>query len=108
MTILQRAIAHLPPAVETPLEKFTPTQALAPNVTNILLNFENHLNQKMEEAITRRKNKGRPISIKEEPFTEKAMIVLFLSKFKELTDGFDGTTYLIDHIFIFEDRVRLH
>ncbi|KAL2526747.1 Integrase catalytic domain-containing protein [Abeliophyllum distichum] len=36
------------------------------------------------------------------------MSVLLSSKSKEPTDVFDGTTDPIDHIFTFQDRVRLH
>ncbi|KAL2468623.1 uncharacterized protein Fot_50199 [Forsythia ovata] len=86
---------HPPPVEETPPDESTPTQASAPEFTAIPRNFESLLNQKVEEAITRRKNKGRPISIKEEPFTEEVMAIPLPSKFYEPTYGFDGTTYLI-------------
>ncbi|KAL2549578.1 hypothetical protein Fot_11108 [Forsythia ovata] len=98
MAMLQRTTAHLPPIVETPPNESMPTHASAPYVTAILSNFKRLLNQMIEEAIARRKNKGCLISIKEKLFTEEVMVVPLPLKFKELTDGFDGTTDLNDHI----------
>ncbi|KAL2497762.1 Retrotrans gag domain-containing protein [Abeliophyllum distichum] len=68
----------------------------------------NLLNEKVDEAITRRKNRGRPISIKEDPFTEELMSVPLPLKFKESASDFDGTRNPIDDIRTFQDWVRLH
>ncbi|KAL2492734.1 Retrotrans gag domain-containing protein [Abeliophyllum distichum] len=100
MEKLQRMIASLhapeaPPAEEAPLAaEVPPTESI--------------LNEKVEEAITRRKSTGRPISIKEDSFTEDVMNVPLPLKFKEPIRDFDGTTDPIDHIQTFQDRVRLH
>ncbi|KAL2483345.1 uncharacterized protein Fot_44789 [Forsythia ovata] len=75
---------------------------------SIPTNWENLLNEKVDEAIARRKNRRRSIYIKEDLFTEELMNVPLPLKFKEPTGDFDGTTDLIDHIRTFQDRVRLH
>ncbi|KAL2513264.1 Uncharacterized protein Adt_18864 [Abeliophyllum distichum] len=74
---------------------------------SIPANWENILNEKVDEAIARRKNRGRPISIKEDPFIEELMSVPLPSKFKELSGDFDEQ--LIPSI-IYElfKTVRLH
>ncbi|KAL2505506.1 Uncharacterized protein Adt_21127 [Abeliophyllum distichum] len=108
-------VADAPPAVEIP-----PTIEILPSETvqmhdamptsrhSIPVNWESILNDKVEEVIARRKNKVRPISIKEDPFTEDVMIVPLPPKFKEPTGEFDGTDDPIDHIRMFQDRVGLH
>ncbi|KAL2457520.1 Uncharacterized protein Adt_46337 [Abeliophyllum distichum] len=71
-------------------------------------NWENILNEKVDEAIARRKNRGQPISIKEDPFTEDVMNAALPPKFKEPIGDFDSTTDPIDNLRLFQDRVRLH
>ncbi|KAL2532028.1 Uncharacterized protein Adt_05379 [Abeliophyllum distichum] len=44
----------------------------------------------------------------EDPFIEDVMFVPLPAKFKEPTGEFDGTGDPIDHIRMFQDRVRLH
>ncbi|KAL2485141.1 Reverse transcriptase domain-containing protein [Abeliophyllum distichum] len=101
--------AEVPPAVEIPTYEITPMPEMTPTSRHLILaNWEIVLNEKVEEAIARRKSSGRPISIKEDPFTEDVMIVPLPLKFKESTVEFDGTTDPIDHIQTFHDRVRLH
>ncbi|KAL2514730.1 uncharacterized protein Fot_28701 [Forsythia ovata] len=74
----------------------------------IPVNWESILNDKVEEAIVQRNSKGRPISIKEDSFTEDVTNVPLSPKFKEPTGEFDGMGNPIDHIRTFQDRVRLH
>ncbi|KAL2534198.1 Uncharacterized protein Adt_07549 [Abeliophyllum distichum] len=98
-----------PPAVEVPPSETTHVNEMTPNSHHLIpINWESIVNEKVEEAIARRKSRGRPISIKEEPFTEEVMNVPLPQKFKEPTGEFDGTTDPIDHIRTFQDRVRLH
>ncbi|KAL2469643.1 Ribonuclease H [Abeliophyllum distichum] len=98
-----------PPTVDVPPSKTTHMNEMTPTSHHLILaNWKSILNEKVEEAIARRKSSGRPISIKEEPFTEEVMNVPLSQKFKEPTAEFDGTTDPIDHIQTFQDRVRLH
>ncbi|KAL2532365.1 Ribonuclease H [Abeliophyllum distichum] len=100
---------EVPPAVEVPPSETTHVNEMTPTSHHLIpTNWESILNKKFEEAIARRKSRGRPISIKEEPFTEEVMNVPLPQKFKESTGEFDGTTDPIDHIRTFQDRVRLH
>ncbi|KAL2456886.1 Uncharacterized protein Adt_00516 [Abeliophyllum distichum] len=97
------------PAVEILPSETAQTRELMPTSRHsIPVNWESILNDKVEEAIARRKSRVRPISIKEDPFTEDVMTAPLLPKFKEPTGEFDGTGDPIDHIRIFQDRVRLH
>ncbi|KAL2512955.1 Uncharacterized protein Adt_18555 [Abeliophyllum distichum] len=89
-----------PPTVEVlPSETIHVNEMTSTSHHQIPTNWESILNEKIEEAIARRKSRGRPITIKEEPLPPK---------FKEPIGEFDGTTDPIDHIRTFEDRVRLH
>ncbi|KAL2491221.1 Retrotrans gag domain-containing protein [Abeliophyllum distichum] len=100
---------EIPPAVEIlPSETVQTHDATPTSRHSIPVNWESILNDKLEEAIARMKNRVRPISIKEDPFTEDVMIVPLPPKFKEPTGEFDGTGDPIDHIRMFQDRVRLH
>ncbi|KAL2518799.1 Uncharacterized protein Adt_15046 [Abeliophyllum distichum] len=97
------------PAVEVlPSETIHVNEMTSTSHHQIPTNWESILNEKVEEAIARRKSRGRPITIKEEPFTEEVMNVPLPQKFKEPIGEFDGTTDPIDHIRTFQDRVRLH
>ncbi|KAL2543456.1 Uncharacterized protein Adt_04434 [Abeliophyllum distichum] len=96
--------SEIPPAAEAPPGSGSTASYGDPSDGN----WESILNEKVEEAIARRKNRVRPISIKEDPFTEDVMIVPLPAKFKEPTGEFDGTGDPIDHIRMFQDRVRLH
>ncbi|KAL2474572.1 Uncharacterized protein Adt_35308 [Abeliophyllum distichum] len=97
------------PAVEVlPSETVQTHDATPTSRHSMPVIWESILNEKVEEAIARRKNRVRPISIKEDPFTEDVMIVPLPPKFKEPTGEFDGTGDPIDHIRMFQDRVRLH
>ncbi|KAL2499950.1 Uncharacterized protein Adt_25500 [Abeliophyllum distichum] len=90
------------PAVEVLPSETVQTHDSTPSSRHsIPVNWESILNDKVEEAIARRKNRVRPISIKEDPFTEDVMIVPLPPKFKEPTGEFDGTGDPIDHIRIF-------
>ncbi|KAL2453075.1 Uncharacterized protein Adt_45812 [Abeliophyllum distichum] len=100
---------EIPPAVEVlPSETVQTHDATPTSRHSIPVNWESILNDKVEEAIARRKSRVRPISIKEDPFTEEVMVVPLPPKFKEPTGEFDGTGDPIDHIWMFQDRVRLH
>ncbi|KAL2501292.1 hypothetical protein Fot_35140 [Forsythia ovata] len=103
MAILQKTTAPPLHAMEAPHVEIAPMEGSTPNVPIMTLNFESFLNQKVDEAISRKKDEGRPTSIKEEPFTEEVMMVPLPSKFKEPIDEFDGTSYPIDHIHTFQD-----
>ncbi|KAL2461914.1 Uncharacterized protein Adt_45334 [Abeliophyllum distichum] len=94
--------SETPPAVEVPRAGDAPPAMEIPPAVEVLPS------ETVEEAIARRKNRVRPISIKEDPFTEDVMIVPLPPKFKEPTGEFDGTGDPIDHIRMFQDRVRLH
>ncbi|KAL2533347.1 Uncharacterized protein Adt_06698 [Abeliophyllum distichum] len=59
---------------------------------SILANWENFLNENVDEAIARRKNRGRLISLKEDLFTEELMSVPLPLKLKDPPGDFDGTT----------------
>ncbi|KAL2532113.1 Retrotrans gag domain-containing protein [Abeliophyllum distichum] len=107
--------ADVPPAVEIsraveilPSETVQTHELTPTSRHSIPANWESILNDKVEEAIARRKSRGRPISIKEDPFTEDVMTSPLPPKFKEPTGEFDGTGDHIDHIRTFKDRVRLH
>ncbi|KAL2519402.1 Retrotrans gag domain-containing protein [Abeliophyllum distichum] len=98
-----------PPAVEIPPSETVQMHDATPTSRHSMpVNWESILNDKVEEAISRRKNRVRPISIREDPFTEEVMAVPLPPKFKEPTGEFDGTGDPIDHIRTFQDRVRLH
>ncbi|KAL2552904.1 uncharacterized protein Fot_06523 [Forsythia ovata] len=100
---------EVPPAVENlPFETIQTHKMTSTNCHSISVNWESILNEKADKAITRKKSRGRQISIKEDPFIEDVMNVPLPSKFKEPTGDFDGTTDPIDHIRTFQDRVRLH
>ncbi|KAL2505471.1 Uncharacterized protein Adt_21092 [Abeliophyllum distichum] len=100
---------EVPPAVEIPPSETVNVNEMTPTSHHLIPNnWESILNEKFEEAIVRRKSRGRPITIKEEPFTEEVMNVPLPQKFKEPTGEFDGTTDPIDHIQTFQDRVRLY
>ncbi|KAL2464948.1 Uncharacterized protein Adt_40799 [Abeliophyllum distichum] len=102
-------VVEIPPAIEILPSEIVQTHELTPTSRHsIPVNWKSILNDKVEEAITRRKSRGRPISIKEDPFTEDVMTVPLPPKFKEPTGEFDGTGDPIDHIRTFQDRVRLH
>ncbi|KAL2457881.1 Uncharacterized protein Adt_46176 [Abeliophyllum distichum] len=99
----------IPLVVEIPPSETMQTQEMTSTSRNsIPANWENILNEKVDEAIARRKNRGRPISIKEDSFTEEVMNVALPPKFKEPTGDFDSTTDPIDHLRLFQDRVRLN
>ncbi|KAL2512316.1 Uncharacterized protein Adt_17916 [Abeliophyllum distichum] len=119
--------SEVPPATEAlpavdapPTVEIFPTVEILPSETvqtndftptsrhSIPVNWESIFNDKVEEAIARRKSRVRPISIKEDPFTEDVMTAPLPPKFKEPTREFDGTGDPIDHIRTFQDRVRLH
>ncbi|KAL2461269.1 Peptidase A2 domain-containing protein [Abeliophyllum distichum] len=108
MEMLQRATALPLATVNQPVEAAHPPETTSSNNHTIKENLDNLLSQKINEAIAQRKNKGRPISIKEDPFIEELMSVHLPTKFKEPTDVFDDTNDPIDHIRTFQDRVRLH
>ncbi|KAL2480353.1 Uncharacterized protein Adt_33319 [Abeliophyllum distichum] len=100
---------EIPPTVEVlPSETVQTHDATPTSRHSIPVNWESILNDKVEEAIAQRKNRVRPISIKEDPFTEDVMIVPLPPKFKEPTGEFDCTGDPIDHIRMFQDWVRLH
>ncbi|KAL2512355.1 Retrotrans gag domain-containing protein [Abeliophyllum distichum] len=102
-------VVEIPPAVEILPSETVQTHELTPTSRHsIPVNWESILNDKVEEAIARRKSRGKPISIKEYPFTEDVMTVPLPPKFKELTGEFDGMGDPIDHNRTFQDRVRLH
>ncbi|KAL2538118.1 uncharacterized protein Fot_19509 [Forsythia ovata] len=104
LVMLQRATSPPQPMVETPPVEPTTRNDVFKS-SNISTNFESIFNKKVEEVIARLKNKGRPISIKEDPFVEELMIVPLPLEFKEPTDEFDVTTDPIDHIRMFQDRL---
>ncbi|KAL2501009.1 hypothetical protein Fot_34857 [Forsythia ovata] len=103
-------VAEVPPAA-----KILPTVEILPSETiqthemkstslhSIPVNWESILNDKVKEAIARRKSRGRPISIKKDLFTEDVMNVPLPPKFKEPTGEFDGTGDPIDHIRTFQN-----
>ncbi|KAL2470612.1 Uncharacterized protein Adt_38748 [Abeliophyllum distichum] len=100
---------EIPPAVEILPSETVQTHDLTPTSRHsIPVNWESILNDKVEEAIAPRKRKVRPISIKEDPFTEDVMTAPLPPKFKEPTREFDGTGDPIDHIRTFQDWVRLY
>ncbi|KAL2486561.1 Uncharacterized protein Adt_31317 [Abeliophyllum distichum] len=113
MNILQRVTTPPPtveilpaveifPAIEIPPSEITQThEMMSSSCYSIPKNWENLLNEKVDEAIVRRKNRKRPITIKEDPFTEELMSVPLPLKFEEPTGDFDGTTNPIDHIRTF-------
>ncbi|KAL2456264.1 Retrotrans gag domain-containing protein [Abeliophyllum distichum] len=113
--IPQTAEVKIPPVVEnpqavevSPSETMQTQEMTSTSRNSIPANWENILNEKVDEAITQRKNRRRPISIKGDPFTEEVMNVALLLKSKEPMGDFDGTTDPIDHLRLFQDRVRLH
>ncbi|KAL2512244.1 hypothetical protein Adt_17844 [Abeliophyllum distichum] len=88
---------EIPPVVEIlPSETVQTYDAKPTSRHSIPVNWESILNDKVEEAIARRKNRVRPISIKEYPFTEDVMTAPLPPKFKEPTGEFDGTGDPID------------
>ncbi|KAL2517652.1 Retrotrans gag domain-containing protein [Abeliophyllum distichum] len=100
---------EISPAVEILPSKTVQTRELTPTSRHSTpVNWKSILNDKVEEAIAKRKGRVRLISIKEDPFTEDVMTAPLSPKFKEPTEEFDGTGDLIDHIRTFQDRVRLH
>ncbi|KAL2480169.1 Retrotrans gag domain-containing protein [Abeliophyllum distichum] len=100
---------EVPPAVEVPSSETVNVNEMTPTSHHLIPNdWESILNENVEEEIARRKSRGRPITIKEEPFTEEVMNVSLPQKFKEPAGEFDGMTDPIDHIRTFQDRVRLH
>ncbi|KAL2457876.1 Uncharacterized protein Adt_46171 [Abeliophyllum distichum] len=115
MNMLQRVPAQptmteIPQTVEVkipPVVKIPPAVEVPPSQTMQTQDWENILNEKVDEAIARRKNIGQPISIKEDPFTEDVMNAALPPKFKEPMGDFDSTTDLIDNLRLFQDRVRL-
>ncbi|KAL2526079.1 Uncharacterized protein Adt_11133 [Abeliophyllum distichum] len=99
---------EIPPAVEILPSEIVQTHELTPTSRHsIPVNWESILNDKVEEAIARSKSRGRPISIKEDPFTEDVMTASLPPKFKEPTGEFDGTGDPIDHIRTFQDRGKI-
>ncbi|KAL2526515.1 Uncharacterized protein Adt_11569 [Abeliophyllum distichum] len=97
------------PAMEVSSSETMQMQKMTSTSRNsIPANWENILNKKVDEAITQRKNRGWPSSIKEDSFTEEVMNVALPPKFKEPTGDFDSTIDLIDHLRLFQDRVRLY
>ncbi|KAL2550341.1 Uncharacterized protein Fot_11871 [Forsythia ovata] len=108
MAMLQRTTTPPLPAENQPTEAVHLPETTSSNNQTIPANLDNLLSQKINEAIAQRKNRGRPISIKENPFMEELMSVPLPSKFKKPTDEFDSTTDSINHIRTFQDRVRLH
>ncbi|KAL2453072.1 Retrotrans gag domain-containing protein [Abeliophyllum distichum] len=100
---------EVPPAADIPPSETIHMNEMTPTSHHLIpVNWESVLNEKVEEAIARRNSRGRPISIKEDPFIEEVMNVPLPQKFKEPTGEFDGTTDPIDHIRTFQDRARLH
>ncbi|KAL2501362.1 hypothetical protein Fot_35210 [Forsythia ovata] len=57
-----------------PSETIQTHQMISTSCYSIPANWESILNKKFDKAITRRKNIGRPISIKEDPFIEDKKI----------------------------------
>ncbi|KAL2545115.1 uncharacterized protein Fot_14348 [Forsythia ovata] len=107
MAMLHTTTAPLP-TENQPAEAVHLLETTSSNNQTIRTNLDSLLSQKINEAIAQRKNRGRLISIKEDPFTEELMSVPLPSKFEEPTNEFDGTIDPIDHIRTFQDRVRLH
>ncbi|KAL2491127.1 hypothetical protein Adt_26755 [Abeliophyllum distichum] len=80
---------EVPPAIESqPTVEVLPTVEILPTKTiqthemtytsrhSIPVNWESILSEKVEEAIAQRKSRGRPISIKEDSFTEEMPSVI--------------------------------
>ncbi|KAL2533521.1 Uncharacterized protein Adt_06872 [Abeliophyllum distichum] len=102
-------VVKVPPAVKIlPTETIQTHEMTSTCRHSIPVNWKSILSEKVVEAIAQRKSRRRPISIKEDLFTEEVMNVHLPSKFKKLTGDFDDTTDPIDHIKTFQDRVRLH
>ncbi|KAL2527139.1 Retrotrans gag domain-containing protein [Abeliophyllum distichum] len=102
-------VAEVPPAIEVlPSETMQTRKMTSTSRYSIPSNGESLLNEKIDDAIAWRKNRRRPISIKEDSFMEELMNVPLPLKFKKPTGDFDGMTDPIDHIRTFQDRVRLH
>ncbi|KAL2519804.1 hypothetical protein Fot_23727 [Forsythia ovata] len=75
--------AEIPPAVEIPPSETIQTHEMTSTSRHsIPVNWEIILNDKVEEAIVRRKSRERPISIKEDSFTVDMMNVPLPLKFK--------------------------
>ncbi|KAL2501342.1 Uncharacterized protein Fot_35190 [Forsythia ovata] len=92
-------VAEIPPAVEVfPSETMQTWKMTSTSRYSIPSNWGSLLNEKIDDAIARRKNRGRPISIKEDLFTKELMNVPLPLKFTEPTGDFDGTTNPINHI----------
>ncbi|KAL2501102.1 Retrotransposon gag domain-containing protein [Forsythia ovata] len=109
------ATAEIPPAVEilpaveiSPSETMQTQEMMSTSRYSIPANWENLLNEKVDEVIARMKNRERPITVKEDPLIEELMSIPLPLKLKEPIGDFDGTTDPIDHIRTIQDRVRLH
>ncbi|KAL2508036.1 hypothetical protein Fot_31683 [Forsythia ovata] len=77
------SVVKVPSSVEILSSETTQThETTSTSRYSIPANSESILNEKVDEAIVRRKNRGRPISIKDDPFTEDVINVPLPLKFK--------------------------
>ncbi|KAL2526530.1 Uncharacterized protein Adt_11584 [Abeliophyllum distichum] len=105
---IPHVVENLPAVEVSPSETVQMQEMTSTSRNSIPVNWENILNEKVDEAITQRKNRGWPSSMKEDSFTKEVMNVALPPKFKEPTSDFDSMTNPIDHLRQFQDRVRLY
>ncbi|KAL2517763.1 Uncharacterized protein Adt_14010 [Abeliophyllum distichum] len=67
------------------------------------------LTQKIETALTKRKDKRRQMVLEEDPFAPEIMVVPLSKGFKQLLiESYDGVTDPLDYLWTFVDMMRLY
>ncbi|KAL2527119.1 Retrotransposon gag protein [Abeliophyllum distichum] len=67
------------------------------------------LTQKIESALTKRKDKRRQMVLEEDPFAPEIMAVPLPKGFKQsMIESYDGVTDPLDHLRTFVDMMRLY
>ncbi|XP_022875682.1 uncharacterized protein LOC111394142 [Olea europaea var. sylvestris] len=67
------------------------------------------MTQKIDDVISKRKDKRRQMVLKDDPFAPKIMAVPLLKGFKQpMIEAYDGVTDPLDHLQTFVDLMRLY
>ncbi|KAL2471793.1 hypothetical protein Adt_39929 [Abeliophyllum distichum] len=96
MAMLQRATVPPLATENQPTEAILLPETTSSNNQTIPINLDILLSQKINEEIAQKKNRGRLIFIKKDPFTEELMSVPLPLIFKESTDEFNWISSAIE------------
>ncbi|XP_022860635.1 uncharacterized protein LOC111381125 [Olea europaea var. sylvestris] len=74
-----------------------------------MADLERIMTKKINDAISKRKDKHRQMVLEEDPFAPEIMVVPLSKGFKQpMIEAYDGVTDLLDHLRTFVDLMRLY